>query len=218
MTTIANIQAREVFDSRGNPTVEVDVVCDSGVIGRAIVPSGASTGEHEAHELRDGDPQRLRGLGVRAAVTNVKSEIRDALVGLDVTAQEIIDQTLVELDGTPNKSRLGANSLLGVSMAAVTAAARATNRPRYEYLNELFRTICQRTGCAFQEPPTLPLLMVNMISGGLHAGRNLDLQDFLLIPVGAENYRQSFEWIVESYHQLGRLLRERGFEGQLAGD
>ena len=217
MTTISECLAREVFDSRGNPTVEVDIACSDGSIGRAIVPSGASTGQFEAHELRDSESLRLGGKGVRVAVENVRSLIGPELRGMNVADQRAIDSRLIELDGTPNKGRLGANAILGVSMACTTAAASSQQTPRSDYINSLYQSHCERASLSVPEP-ALPLLMVNMISGGLHAGRNLDLQDFLLIPIGATSYAESFDWIVEVYHCLGRLLREQGYEGQLVGD
>lgn len=225
MTTIQTIHSREVFDSRGKPTVEVEVSCEGGSAGRAIVPSGASTGQFEACELRDGDLQRLDGTGVRRAVGHVLHEIAPALVGRDATDQVSIDRVLRELDGTPNKSRLGANAILGASLAVAHAAAAARGVSLVLHLHELWRGTRTNGG----PPPTvgaarlgrslvLPLPMVNMISGGLHAGRNLDFQDFLILPVGATSYRQALDWIVTVYHRLGRVLTERGFEGVLVGD
>src|SRR5947209_928428 len=167
---ITRILAREVLDSRGNPTVEVEVHCRGGARGRAIVPSGASTGRHEAVELRDGDPARFGGKGVRKAVTNVRNEIAPRLIGTSAAEQEHIDRTLCDLDGTPNKGRLGANAILGVSLACAHAAAAARGLPLWRHL-------------AADGGPPLPLPMANLISGGLHAGGNLDLQDFRLLPV-----------------------------------
>ncbi len=211
-TQIKTVHAREVFDSRGRPTVEVEIACEGSRPGRAIVPSGASTGVFEALELRDGDAGRLQGLGVRKAVEHVNTEIRSALVGEDAADQQAIDQLLIELDGTSNKSRLGANAILGVSLAAVYAAAEAANvRPV-----DQFRRAWQEhsSGTA----PSLPLPMVNMISGGKHAGGNLDFQDYLILPVGATSYPQAFEWIVTVYQHVGKLLTKSGFEGVLVGD
>src|SRR5437764_13411453 len=169
---IAGVHAREVLDSRGNPTVEVEVHCHGGAWGRAIVPSGASTGRHEAVELRDGDPERHGGKGVRRAVANVREQIAPRVLGMPVTEQAHIDRLLCELDGTPNKSRLGANAILGVSLACAHAAAAMRGQPLWRYLDTEGRA-------------SLPLPMINLISGGLHAGGNLDFQDFLLLPIGA---------------------------------
>ena len=221
-TRIQNVHAREVFDSRGRPTVEVEIACEGYRAGRAIVPSGASTGVFEALELRDGDADRLQGLGVRRAVENVNSEIRSALVGQDATDQQTIDQLLIELDGTPNKSRLGANAILGASLAAVYAAAEAEDvRPvdqfRFIWNEHSTRVSSGRTGNPGLAS-CLPLPMVNMISGGKHAGGNLDFQDYLILPVGATSYPQAFEWIVTVYQHVGRLLTKSGFEGVLVGD
>ena len=221
-TRIQNVHAREVFDSRGRPTVEVEIACEGYRAGRAIVPSGASTGVFEALELRDGDADRLQGLGVRRAVENVNSEIRSALVGQDATDQQTIDQLLIELDGTPNKSRLGANAILGASLAAVYAAAEAEDvRPvdqfRFIWNEHSTRVSSGRTGNPGLAS-CLPLPMVNMIPGGKHAGGNLDFQDYLILPVGATSYPQAFEWIVTVYQHVGRLLTKSGFEGVLVGD
>ena len=221
-TRIQNVHAREVFDSRGRPTVEVEIACEGYRAGRAIVPSGASTGVFEALELRDGDADRLQGLGVRRAVENVNSEIRSALVGQDATDQQTIDQLLIELDGTPNKSRLGANAILGASLAAVYAAAEAEDvRPvdqfRFIWNEHSTRVSSGRTGNPGLAS-CLPLPMVNMISGGKHAGENLDFQDYLILPVGATSYPQAVEWIVTVYQHVGRLLTKSGFEGVLVGD
>ena len=221
-TRIQNVHAREVFDSRGRPTIEVEIACEGYRAGRAIVPSGASTGVFEALELRDGDADRLQGLGVRRAVENVNSEIRSALVGQNATDQQTIDQLLIELDGTPNKSRLGANAILGASLAAVYAAAEAEDvRPvdqfRFIWNEHSTRVSSGRTGNPGLAS-CLPLPMVNMISGGKHAGGNLDFQDYLILPVGATSYPQAFEWIVTVYQHVGRLLTKSGFEGVLVGD
>src|SRR5262245_47301248 len=183
--TISDLRAREVLDSRGNPTVEVEVFCQGGARGRAIVPSGASTGRHEAHELRDGDPRRYGGKGVRRAVANVREAIAPKLVGTPAADQALIDRTLIALDGTPDKSRLGANALLGASLACAHAAAAARGLP-------LWRHLAASGGC--QPPgPRMPLPMVNLISGGLHAGGNLDFQDFLLLPTGARSFSEALE-------------------------
>lgn len=203
--TIQRIQAREVLDSRGNPTVEVDVYCRGGAWGRAIVPSGASTGRHEAVELRDGEPTRYGGKGVRRAVRHVHEHIASQIRGLPVTDQKVIDQTLITLDGTPNKARLGANAILGVSLACAHAAAAARQQPLWQYLDP--------GGQA-----RLPLPMVNLISGGLHAGHNLEFQDFLLLPIGARSYSEALHMTVAIYRALGQTLRTHGFEGVLVGD
>lgn len=221
-TRIETVHAREVFDSRGRPTVEVEITCAGYRPGRAIVPSGASTGVFEALELRDGDADRLQGLGVRNAVENVNTEIRSALVGQNATDQQTIDQLLIELDGTANKSRLGANAILGASLAAVYAAAEAEGvRPvdqfRFIWNGYSTRANSERTGNPGLAS-RLPLPMVNMISGGKHAGGNLDFQDYLILPVGAASYPQAFEWIVTVYQHVGQLLTKSGFEGVLVGD
>jgi enolase len=226
MPKIAALVAREVFDSRGRPTVEVEATCADGAFGRAIVPSGASTGRHEALEMRDGDPQRLRGLGVRHAVRHVAEVIAPTIIGLDATDQQSIDRRLIELDGTANKSRLGANALLGVSLAVAHAGAAVKRVPLVEHLQSLWRetgalsAVGGRTGAGddLGQSLILPLPMVNMISGGRHAGGNLRIQDFLILPVGAGSYRESFDWIVETYWAVGDELARRGFEGVLVGD
>ncbi|MCI0683219.1 MAG: phosphopyruvate hydratase [Gemmataceae bacterium] len=200
---IETIHAREVLDSRGNPTVEVEVRCGAAV-GRAIVPSGASTGRHEALELRDHDPARYAGKGVRRAVANVHEHIAPHLLGMPASAQRDIDHKLIALDGTADKSRLGANAILGVSLACAHAAAAARGVALWQYLD---------TGAA-----RMPLPMVNLISGGLHAGRNLEFQDFLLIPIGARGYSEALQITVAVYRALAGLLQEGGFEGVLVGD
>jgi enolase len=205
MSELIRIHAREVLDSRGNPTVEVEVECHDGARGRAIVPSGASTGRHEAVELRDGDPRRYGGKGVRKAVGHVRDVIAPRLLGVVVTEQERIDRLLLELDGTPNKSRLGANALLAVSLACAHAGAAVRRVPLWRYLDTEGRA-------------RMPLPMVNLISGGLHAGGNLDLQDFLLLPVGARSYSEALEMTVAVYRALSVVLIRHGFEGVLVGD
>ncbi|QDT97106.1 phosphopyruvate hydratase [Gimesia aquarii] len=225
MTQIEYVQAREVFDSRGNPTVEVEICCANSRSGRAIVPSGASTGKFEAVELRDQDLERFDGLGVTQAVENVRGEIAEALIGQDAADQREIDSKLCELDGTENKSRLGANAILGASLAAAYAAAESQQQSPVERFAEIWSDYVsdkeasqdQRTSLLAQSM-LLPLPMVNMISGGLHAGRNLDFQDFLILPVGATSYRQAFEWIVTIYRRLGQILNKTGHEGSLIGD
>lgn len=205
MTQINSVHAREVLDSRGNPTVEVEIHCRSGALGRAIVPSGASTGRHEALELRDVDRERYGGKGVRRALSNIDQMLRPRLIGHPATDQKAIDQLLRELDGTPNKSHLGANAILGVSLACAHAAAASQGLPLYRYLDP-------------DKKGTLPLPMVNMISGGLHAGGNLDFQDFLLLPIGAMSYSQALEMSVSVYRALGKVLKEHGYESALVGD
>jgi enolase len=228
MPRITSVVAREVFDSRGKPTVEVEIACEGAPLpGRAIVPSGASTGKLEARELRDGDADRLDGDGVLHAVENVNGPIAATLRGLDADDQEQIDALLCQLDGTPDKSRLGANALLGASLAAAQSAALAKGVWLVEHLHELWRrapasppprrAASGRTA-GLGERLVLPLPMVNMISGGLHAGGNLDLQDFLIIPSGATSLRQALEWTVLIYRRLGAVLREAGHEGVLVGD
>lgn len=224
MTTIESVFAREVFDSRGKPTVEVEVRCARSRPGRAIVPSGASTGKFEAIELRDGDANRLDGLGVQAAVGNVNSEIAAAIIGLDAAGQTDIDQTLIDLDGTANKSCLGANAILGVSLAVAHAAAEAKRITLVEHLHSIWASLAgsharpPATTSRLGSQPLMPLPMVNMISGGLHAGGNLDLQDVLILPVGATGYRQALEWIITIYRRLGTLLTDASYEGYLVGD
>lgn len=213
MSVITRVHAREIYDSRGKPTVEVEVYCGKK-FGRGMVPSGASTGQYEAHELRDGNPKRFRGQGVQRAVLNVITEIAGALVGEDVFDQRRIDRKLCELDGTPNKSRLGANAILGTSLAVAEAAAAVKEVPIEEHFHQLW---IEEVG-AENAPRSMPMPMVNMISGGLHAGGNLDFQDFLALPVGATSYHEAFEWIVGIYRRLGMMLQRSGFEGHLVGD
>ncbi len=213
MTFITRIAAREVFDSRGRPTVEAEVTCTGGRPCRAIAPSGASTGTAEACELRDGGT-RLGGKGVRRAVEHVRTEIASALIGFDASQQTVVDERLIALDGTPNKSRLGANAILAVSLAAAYAAADALGRHSVAH----FHRVWQAEHGGTNPTPELPLPMVNMISGGKHAGGQLDFQDFLLMPVGAKSYSEGLDWIVTVYHQLGRVLNTAGFEGTLVGD
>ncbi|MFO0917819.1 MAG: phosphopyruvate hydratase [Planctomycetaceae bacterium] len=219
MPKIVQIHAREIFDSRGRPTVEAEVCCEGGGTVRAIAPSGASTGSAEAWELRDGG-SRLKGLGVRRAVENITSLIRPALLGHDAADQRAIDQRLCELDGTPNKSRLGANAILATSLATAYAAADALQKSPVEHFTSLWRQSPStgRLPTILGSAPALPLPMVNMISGGLHAGGNLDFQDFLIIPVGASRFSEALDWIVEIYVRLGKLLTKHGFEGVLVGD
>jgi enolase len=195
--TIADIVAREVLDSRGNPTVEVDVHLASGMVGRAIVPSGASTGEHEAVELRDGDQGRYLGKGVLAAVANLNGDISEALVGLDASEQVAVDQTLLDLDGTPNKSRLGANALLAASLGCARASAQALGLPLYRYLGGA-------------NARRLPVPMMNIVNGGSHADNTLDIQEFMVAPVGAPSFAEGLRWGAEIFHRLKKRLRDDG--------
>jgi enolase len=197
MSSIVDVVAREILDSRGNPTVEADVLLESGVMGRAAVPSGASTGSREAIELRDDDPQRYGGKGVLRAVENVNTEICEAIIGLDAVEQPLIDQTLIELDGTENKSRLGANAILAVSVAVAKAAAEESGLPLYRYLGGAGRM-------------QLPVPMMNVINGGAHANNNLDLQEFMIIPVGAPSFREALRWGAETFHALKKLIDGKG--------
>ncbi len=197
MSKIIDVKAREILDSRGNPTVEADVLLDSGILGRAAVPSGASTGTREAVELRDGDTKRYLGKGVLKAVANARGEIRDALMGMEVTDQEALDQRMIELDGTDNKGRLGANAILGVSMAAAQAAALEQGVPLYQYL---------ATGGAFETP----VPMMNIINGGAHADNNVDFQEFMILPVGAPTCGEAIRYGTEVFHALKKVLNEKG--------
>ena len=196
--TIANVHAREILDSRGNPTVEVDVELEFGALGRAAVPSGASTGEHEAVELRDADAMRYLGKGVRKAVENVNTVIADALKGADPFAQEAIDQTMLTLDGTPNKGNLGANAILGVSLAVAKAAAAEAGLPLYRYIG----------GANAKE---LPLPMMNVLNGGSHADNNVDLQEFMIMPVGAQTFGEALRMGTEIFHNLKAVLQDRNY-------
>jgi len=197
MSAIVDVVGREILDSRGNPTVEADVLLESGVMGRAAVPSGASTGHREAIELRDRDPQRYLGKGVLQAVENVNTEICEAIIGLDAEEQAFIDQTLIDLDGTENKSRLGANALLAVSLATAKAAAEESGLPLYRYLGGSGRM-------------QLPVPMMNVINGGAHANNNLDLQEFMIIPVGAQSFREALRCGTEVFHTLKKLIADKG--------
>ena len=197
MTGIVEVIGREILDSRGNPTVEVDVVLECGAKGRAAVPSGASTGSHEAVELRDEDKSRYLGKGVLKAVTNVNTEIREALLGMDALNQVAIDETMIKLDGTPNKGRLGANAILGVSLAVAKAAAEALGQPLYKYLG----------GVNAKE---LPLPMMNILNGGAHADSAVDLQEFMIQPVGAKSFREAMQMGAEIFHHLGKILKANG--------
>jgi len=198
MSNIAEIRARQVLDSRGNPTVEAEVWLQDGTVGRAIVPSGASTGEHEAVELRDGDNSQYVGKGVLKAVENVNGEIADALANFDAADQRTLDQKMIELDGTENKGRLGANSILAVSMAAARAAATCYETPLYRYLG----------GAGAN---TLPTPMMNILNGGAHADNNVDFQEFMVMPVGAPSFSEALRWGVEVFHTLKGVLKKRGY-------
>jgi enolase len=197
MSAIVDIVGREVLDSRGNPTVECDVLLESGVMGRAAVPSGASTGSREAIELRDGDKSRYLGKGVLKAVEHINTEISEAVLGLDASEQAFLDKTLVDLDGTENKGRLGANALLAVSMAVARAAAEEAGLPLYRYFGGM---------SAVQ----MPVPMMNVINGGEHANNNLDLQELMIIPVGAPSFREALRWGAEVFHALKKILHDRG--------
>ncbi len=197
MTIIDLIQAREILDSRGNPTVEVEVFLADGSVGRAAVPSGASTGEHEAIELRDGDPDRYQGKGVQQAVKNVQQIIEEELLGIDATDQILVDRILIELDGTPNKSKLGANAILGVSLATAKAAATAVDLPLYQYLGGVHAR-------------TLPVPMMNVLNGGAHADNNVDIQEFMIMPVGAPNFAEALRYGAEIFHTLKKTLSDKG--------
>jgi enolase len=197
LSAIVDVIAREILDSRGNPTVEADVLLESGVLGRAAVPSGASTGSREAIELRDGDKSRYGGKGVLQAVENVNTEIAEAILGLDVEEQHLIDQTLIDLDGTENKARLGANAILAVSLACARAAAEEAGLPLYRYLG----------GAG---PMQLPVPMMNIVNGGAHANNNVDIQEFMIIPVGMTTFREALRCGAEIFHTLKKLLDKAG--------
>ena len=198
MSSVVDVVAREILDSRGNPTVECDVLLESGVMGRAAVPSGASTGSREAIELRDGDASRYLGKGVTKAVEHVNTEIAEAIIGLDAQEQAFIDQTLIGLDGTENKSRLGANALLAVSMAVAKAAAEESGLPLYRYFGG-------------SGPMQMPVPMMNIINGGQHANNSLDFQEFMILPVGQNSFREALRCGAEVFHALKKLLDQKGF-------
>lgn len=197
MSIIEFVKAREILDSRGNPTVEVDVVLEDGSFGRAAVPSGASTGEYEAVELRDGDKGRYQGKGVLKAVDNVNEKIADELIGLDAFDQVNVDKTMIELDGTENKANLGANAILGVSMAVARAAAEAASLPLYKYLGGIHTTL-------------MPVPMANIINGGKHAGNKVDFQEFMVMPIGAPSMAEAIRWTAEVFHTLKKILADAG--------
>ena len=198
MSYIVEVKARQILDSRGNPTVEVDVLTDEGAMGRAAVPSGASTGIHEAVELKDNDKKKYLGKGVLKAVKNVNTLIANNIVGFDVTAQAAIDQVMIELDGTPNKAKLGANAILAVSMAAARAAAEEANLPLYRYIGGT-------------NARTLPMPMMNILNGGAHADNKIDFQEFMIMPVGAPSFSEGLRWGVEIFHQLKSTLKKKGY-------
>ncbi|MBS2962498.1 phosphopyruvate hydratase [Actinocrinis puniceicyclus] len=205
MASIEAVGAREILDSRGNPTVEVEVALDDGTIARAAVPSGASTGAFEAVELRDGDKDRYGGKGVTKAVLAVLDEIGPALIGFDAHEQRLIDQELIDLDGTPNKSRVGANAILGVSLAVAKAAAESAELPLFRYLGG-------------PNAHVLPVPMMNIINGGAHADSNVDIQEFMIAPIGAETYGEALRWGAETYHALKAVLKSRGLSTGLGDE
>jgi len=198
MSYIIEVHARQILDSRGNPTVEVDVLTDEGAMGRAAVPSGASTGIHEAVELRDNDKKKYVGKGVIKAVKNVNDHIAKAVEGFDVSAQAAIDQIMIELDGTPNKGKLGANAILAVSMAVAKAAAEEANLPLYRYIGGT-------------NAKTLPIPMMNIVNGGAHADNKIDFQEFMVMPIGAPSFSEGLRWGVEIFHHLKSVLKKKGF-------
>ena len=205
MAQILAANAREILDSRGNPTIEVEVLLEDGAVGRAGVPSGASTGEHEAVELRDGDPDRYLGKGVQNAVDAVLDDINDAVAGIEGDEQRLVDQALLDLDGTDNKSRLGANATLGVSLAVARAAAESAELPLYRYLGG-------------PNGHVMPVPMMNILNGGSHADSNVDIQEFMIAPIGATSFRQSLQWGAEVYHALKKVLGDRGLSTGLGDE
>ncbi len=198
MSEIIHVQAREILDSRGNPTVEVEVALISGIIGRASVPSGASTGEHETLELRDGDAKRYRGLGVQKAIQNIHKKIRPELIGMDCSQQRDIDYLMIELDGTDNKRNLGANAILGVSLACARAAAEQYGMFLYRYIGGVSAT-------------DIPIHMINILNGGQHADNNVDIQEFMVMPAGARNFREGLRMASEVFHSLKSVLKKKGY-------
>ena len=198
MSYIVDVKARQILDSRGNPTVEVDVLTDEGALGRAAVPSGASTGIHEAVELKDNDKKKYLGRGVLKAVKNVNTIIANGITGFDITSQAAIDQVMIELDGTPNKAKLGANAILAVSMAVAKAAAEEANLPLYRYIGGT-------------NARTLPMPMMNILNGGAHADNKIDFQEFMIMPVGAPSFSEGLRWGVEIFHQLKSTLKKKGY-------
>jgi len=198
MSFISDIHARQILDSRGNPTVEVDVITEDGFLGRAAVPSGASTGKHEAVELRDGDKSKYQGKGVLKAVSNVNDIIAQQIIGVDVTSQSLIDSLLIKADGTENKAKLGANATLAVSMAVAKAAALESNLPLYRYLGGVNASV-------------LPMPLMNILNGGVHADNKIDFQEFMIIPVGAPSFSEGLRWGVEVFHNLKSVLKKKGY-------
>jgi len=198
MSYITDVHARQILDSRGNPTVEVDVITENGILGRAAVPSGASTGKHEAVELRDNDKTKYMGKGVLQAVQNVNEIIADQLIGIDVTKQSYIDSLLIKIDGTENKSKLGANATLAVSMAAAKAAAEESSLPLFRYLGGVNATV-------------LPIPLMNILNGGVHADNKIDFQEFMIVPVGASSFSEGLRWGVEIFHTLKSVLKKKGY-------
>ncbi|MBN2550013.1 MAG: phosphopyruvate hydratase [Anaerolineales bacterium] len=204
-TIIEDVLGREILDSRGNPTVEVEVALMDGSVGRAAIPSGASTGVHEALEMRDGDKERYLGKGVLQAVENVNGELADALIGWDATEQKAIDETMIDLDGTPNKSRLGANAILGISLAVAKAAAASLGLPLFRYIGGVYAHV-------------LPVPMLNILNGGAHTGwQSTDAQEFMVMPLGADSFAEGLRWGAEIYHTLKTVLKSRGYTA-LVGD
>ena len=201
-TKITAVRGREILDSRGNPTVEADVRLEGGIVGRAAVPSGASTGEHESIELRDGDKSRYLGKGVQKAVAHVNAEIAKAVAGLDASDQRALDRRIIEADGTPNKSKFGANAILAVSMAAARAAASAAGQPLYKYLAKYSTNTSANI---------LPVPMMNILNGGAHADNSVDVQEFMVMPLGAANFREALRWGVEVFHNLKAVLKKNGY-------
>lgn len=206
---IQSIIGREIIDSRGNPTVEADVTVSGGMKASAAVPSGASTGTHEAHELRDQDPARFKGLGVTKAVKNINTSIQENLIGLDANNQQLIDETLIKLDGTDNKENLGANAMLAVSMASTRAAALAQEKPLYSWIAQLFGNPAVNF--------TLPLPMINVLNGGKHASGASDMQEYMIMPIGAPSVTEAIHWSAEVFHALGSLIKKSGHQ-TLVGD
>ncbi|HLC26165.1 MAG TPA: phosphopyruvate hydratase, partial [bacterium] len=198
MSIITKVHAREILDSRGNPTIEVEAELESGSWGRAAVPSGASTGQREALELRDGDPGRYGGKGVRKAVQNVNGPIAEEVIGMEASDQENLDRALISLDGTENKGKLGANAILGVSLAVAKAAAGEVDLPLYRYLGGVSASV-------------LPMPMMNVLNGGVHADNNVDLQEFMIVPVGAQGFSEALRMGVEVFHVLRKVLMEKGY-------
>ncbi|MCK1803778.1 phosphopyruvate hydratase [Nocardia zapadnayensis] len=205
MAEILAANAREILDSRGNPTVEVEVLLEDGSVGRAGVPSGASTGEYEAVELRDGDPERYLGKGVQGAIDAVLDEINDAIAGIEADDQRLVDQVMIDLDGTDNKSRLGANAILGASLAVARAAAMSADLPLYRYLGG-------------PNAHVMPVPMMNILNGGSHADSNVDIQEFMIAPIGAATFREALQWGAEVYHALKAVLKKRGLSTGLGDE